>query len=644
MTTNKDYEKYINSNVYDDMEPIIKSKASRTFVGWNGDNTVKSSFSRNDYNYFRDTVNGNTRPNILKMCQEAYDNVGIIKNVIDLMADFGSKGIKVRHPDKDINKFCEKWFEKVSGQERSERFLNILYRLGSTVVYENTGRATNSSTSKYIPIGYTFLNPSSIEVKGQNSGYVPSSFEYVIRYTQKILRQPNSEDITSIIPEDLKKYKDGVRPLPKNKLSVYNYRKDDWQFWGWPITFPLLNDLKTLEKLKLSDIAALDGVISSVRLWTVGRITDNTQTTFLPTKPMLQKVRDMISQGVGGGSMDLVFGPELDFKESSTTAHQFLGEAKYKPTLDAIYDGLGIPSPLRSSNKDNNSASAISLKTLIERLNYGRMYLVDFWKNQLKKIFNILGFETDEDPIVEFDYMILTDEAAEKKLLLDMIDRDIIDIDTVHERFKLSSKIIKPNLKEEVIQRGNDLPAKSSPYHNPHVEDEMKKMLLQSGQVTPEEIGLDINVESGEQKTRFIVQQNERLSNKQFSDTPGRPPNITETTKRQPKSNSRALVWASNAQKQISDYYTPIVLKLYNKKNVRSLSVEETQSLEWAKASILLGMEPFSDISEETIIKAMEKETKISELKEFISSFKDMKLTVEQTRQLLSIFYASNLE
>ena len=31
---------------------------------------------------------------IIKMCMDAYDKVGIIRNVIDLMGDFGSQGIK----------------------------------------------------------------------------------------------------------------------------------------------------------------------------------------------------------------------------------------------------------------------------------------------------------------------------------------------------------------------------------------------------------------------------------------------------------------------------------------------------------------------------------------------------------------------
>ena len=57
---------------------------------------------------------------------------GLIRNVIDLMADFGSQGIRLVHPNKRIERFYQNWFLKVQGEERSERFLNNFYRLGNT--------------------------------------------------------------------------------------------------------------------------------------------------------------------------------------------------------------------------------------------------------------------------------------------------------------------------------------------------------------------------------------------------------------------------------------------------------------------------------------------------------------------------------
>lgn len=77
---------------------------------------------------------------IIKMCMDAYDRVGIIRNVIDLMGDFSSQGITLVHPNKNIEKFYKKWFSKVNGKARSERFLNTLYRCGNVIVKRRTAK------------------------------------------------------------------------------------------------------------------------------------------------------------------------------------------------------------------------------------------------------------------------------------------------------------------------------------------------------------------------------------------------------------------------------------------------------------------------------------------------------------------------
>ena len=646
-----DKVQFLDESIYDNNECLLKSQASfgRTFIGWNAETSIKSDYRRSDYNYFRDN-NLNSRTRMLQVCQEAYKKVSIIKNVIDLMSDFGSKGIRIRHQNKKVEEFCQQWAEKVGMPERSERFLNTLYRLGTVIIYEKYGRAISEEiTSKHIPIRYTFLNPQAVEVEHTPGNIISDDPKYVMRMysndTDRVLQQR-----TGSFPEFLETKVIEGKPINSERLNIYNHRKDDWEYWGTPIIYPILDDLEVLEKLKLADISALDGAISNIRLWTIGKITDNPQTTFMPTKPMLERVRNILSQGINGGSIDLVWGPELDFKESNTSVHQFLGEAKYKPTLDSIYDGLGIPSPLRSSNKDNNTGNTVSLKTLIERLNYGRIFLIDFWKKQLRKLFDAMGFENESDPYIEFDTMILTDEAAEKQLLLNMADRDMIDVESVQERFNLIPSIVNKKLEQEIKNRGGKIPEKAGPFHNPHIEDEMNKVLLTQQKVTPKEIGLDIDVPIGEQKERFVTPPPPpgTLGTKKAKQIPGRPKSITETQKRKPKNNTKAslVLYASSVQKQINDIFTPAALAVYGKKNVRSLTNEETIILEDTKARILFRIDPFIEITSEVIKNALENGgedyfSTFSQLREEVTKDFKRELSIDESRNLISLFYSS---
>ena len=88
-----------------------------------------------------------------------------------------------------------------------------------------------------------------------------------------------------------------------------------------------------LEKMKLADMSALDGAISSIRLWRLGDF----EHKVLPTKAAIDKLRNILASNVGGGTMDMVWGPELDFKESNTQIYKFLGTEKYQPELNSIF-------------------------------------------------------------------------------------------------------------------------------------------------------------------------------------------------------------------------------------------------------------------------------------------------------------------
>ena len=48
-------------------------------------------------------------------------------------------------------------------------------------------------------------------------------------------------------------------PLDPDKTLVYHYKKDDWQTWAYPMIYAIMDDITVIEKLKLADIAALDG-------------------------------------------------------------------------------------------------------------------------------------------------------------------------------------------------------------------------------------------------------------------------------------------------------------------------------------------------------------------------------------------------
>jgi hypothetical protein len=177
-------------------------------------------------------------------------------------------------------------------------------------------------------------------------------------------------------------------------------------------------------------------------------------------------LRNILASNVGGGTMDLVWGPELDFKESNTQIFKFLGTEKYQPVLNSIYAGLGIPPTLTgiAGNGGGYTNNFVSLKTLIERLEYGRDLLSKFWNGEIRKVQKAMGFA--QPAKIHFDNMILSDESAEKSLLVQLADRDIVSIETVRERFGEISDIEDARIKTENRGRkSKKVPPKTGPYH-----------------------------------------------------------------------------------------------------------------------------------------------------------------------------------
>lgn len=619
----------------------------RNYIDIEPNKSVRTSITRNDYYRFRPEESMPTRQKrIMKMCMDAYDRVGIVRNVIDLMGDFGAQGIDIVHPNKAIERFYRKWFNQINGAERSERFLNYLYRCGNVVVKRRTAKINAAKESelraagadmdipsqKYakreIPWAYDFLNPLAVDVLNYYNGMFIGDPKYVLNLSKTTYDSFTSSNVTSSVsfsklPSDIQKQiTNGKRQLPLDpeKISVFNYKKDDWLIWANPMIYAILDDLIMLEKMKLADLAALDGAISQIRLWRVGSLDHK----IIPKRDVINKLRDILASNTGGGTMDLVWGPELDFKESQSQVYKFLGSEKYQPVLTSIYAGLGIPPTLTgaSGSSGGYSNNYVSLKTLIERLEYGRGILAQFWQKEIEIVQKAMGFRLPAK--IRFDSIILSDESAAKQLLINLADRDIISHETILERFGEMPEIEKIRIRREEQSRRSDsvTPKKASPYHNPNIRNDVAKILVTKDGVDDAFYDdLDIPKIDIPMPAPKPLGGGQPSSPKVAPGNPqgGRPTNKKDQIKRKtktvnPKSGeASAVLWAYNIQKAIADEVTPMMLEFYQKKNVRSLTKAEFDQLEYLKLCLLTNIEPFTELSADVIKQLIEQKSKPSE-------------------------------
>lgn len=609
-------------------------------------------------------------------CMQAYDEFGIVRNVIDTMADFAVQGIEPTHPNVRAEKLCREWWKKVAMPDVAEHIANTLFLVANAPIRRHTATLKVSDQDnlyrgkadipvgepiqmkkREIPWGYTIMNPIQMAVLGGDiAPFIgPNAFTYAVEVPAAVLQQirrPRNQlekDLIAKLPKNVRQsIKDGLNviPLASDQMKVLHYKRRHWQVWATPLMYSLLDDLVMLKKLKQADLAALDGAISHIRIWQLGSL----ENKMMPTQKAIQKLADMLANAGNGMSMDLIWGPDLKFTDTGSDVHKFLGEAKYTPHLNAIYAGFGIPPTLTgASSTGGMTNNFISLKTLTERLQYVRRIVKEFAEYELKLFQQGMGFSGA--PGVRFDRMVLTDEAAEKALLIQLADRDLISVETIQARFGEDADLeTMRQRREERMRQKKKLPKKASPYHDPQQDYGLEKIFAQTGVVSPGQVGIDLDEkkpgdkslldqqgEQTNQQTKLQMQQSEQENDHQFrmekmqlrngvhpaqvqmqqlktggkpgakptqkpvktgQPQQGRPRNSNDTKPRKKKvvriRTKAALIesrsWAEDAMRAVAEATTKPFLARCAKKNLRQLTAVEADEFEKFKFHLLMNL------------------------------------------------------
>jgi hypothetical protein len=183
----------------------------------------------------------------------------------------------------------------------------------------------------------------------------------------------------------------------------------------------------------------------------------------------------------------------------------------------------------------------------------------------------------------------------------------------------LDPELEKTRINRETRERDSDrYVKKSGPFYNPEFDNDLKKISLQTGIVTPSQVGIELEKKKNGEKSLLDI-KNDAINTKKLepiNSTPtgvsgqGRPRNSKDTEQRKtrqfsPRTGAALKVWTLDAIDQINDLLNPEFLDFYAKKNMRSLSSVEYQECEETKSKILFSIEPYSKIDSDTLNKAI---------------------------------------
>jgi hypothetical protein len=585
-------------------------------------------------------------PDIIVACQSIYRKIGMIRNIIDLMTDFAAEGLDLQHTVKSQERFYRKWAKKVDLEGRAHDFMKLLMRDANIIVRRTNAQITKpvarqmakggipindtidetrtaeppekvktdkKSTKKgEIPWKYTFLSPALIEkVSGEIGKFfgddtvgmrIPPLLAAAIQNPETKSAQQYIDKLPREVVQAAKVGKRLVK-LDMDRIYVDYYKKDDWEDWGTPFLYGVLEDVMFKDKMRLADMAALDGVINVIRVWKLGKSADQ----IMPTPAAVDKLIDILQHNNGGGVLDLVWDDMIDLSVEYPPTDKILGQEKYSSVNADIVRGLGIPDSLvggQDLGTRNAQSAFVQLKTLVERLEYVRSRAIRWMEGELRRVADAMGFK--KIPAISFGIMSLRDEAAEKQLMIQLLDRGIISAEKATEVFGVNYMIELERLKSEQQIREDNPPIleKAGPYYRPEsVTEQQTQSAIQI-----EKVKQGFNRDSSFPNKTDDNGGGDNISGDQPKDEgnnpAGRPSSTKDTSPRDartPKSLSALNVIGEGLLGQVDDLFDNIYLERNKVKNMRSLTKAQRAELERVKRGILYVLRPGDTVTTELV-------------------------------------------
>jgi hypothetical protein len=579
---------------------------------------------------------------IMREADKAYREIGIVRNVIDLMTDFTSEGLNVHHPVAAQERFYRAWMNKVAMEEVAKQTLRGLYKWANVGIFRFWGKIKPKTRKEmmakarelfaqgkdkeavkaffredttfkkgFIPVRYSCLPPFKVRIFGS---LLFNTRDYYYAFAendrQKLVKpdklaNPYEKKLIKNLPDSLKERinRDGQIQLPHDNFTMVHFKRDCSRVWADPLVLPILNDLRFKLVLRRMDISVAESIINPITIFKLG----DTPNGFAPTKERFQNLASLLK--TPSTAKNLVWDDLISVEQHIVDAKEVFASEKYKEVDLDILNGLGVSTVLINGGISNGGKAGgggnafLSVRGLLERLEDGRQEFMKFLNAELNMVRLAMGWK--KMPKITWDQMSLRDEAAEKRIAIELRDRKIISNETLLDFLGMDNEIeMARKVREEKQTEKFGVPQSVGPFE--------EQVRVQKDE-DPQRLALDMNEKMADKQLEHATEQgdkqmehNEKLKDKeitlkkqQVSNTtapksgPGRPsgkgdPDSRKQKKRRSdivrpaKSSVNAdLIEQSLSNRAVVEHYLkPRILESIGKSNLRQLTKDEKVTYE----------------------------------------------------------------
>jgi len=427
---------------------------------------------------------------------------------VDTLSNFAAKGFKNDIDDIDIKLFYDTWGNEINFQETVEKIFFDFFRVGMVRTFKIVGKfdpklkpenfdgavrrkaqANRSDTSdemkelmaykdvaaakkiwskSFVPLKYTLLNPTLVDIKGsllfdQTETFLkPEAFKEIADLLKNPAKaSPEQKKFLASLPRELKDAVKKNKPvkLPPELVGKCDYRRMDYERYPMPKAARMLDDMHYKDKLKEADFSTLDGITNYILKITIGN--DEHPVTSQGELETVARLFDTASK-----SFDIVWNHTLQVEKITfPEVAQILGVDKFEQVNDDLSQAMGVTRALVDGKVSANAkAIEASLKGFAEEVNYARRCVRRWIDHEYEEVALAMGF--NRYPTVRFDENSLKDEIMMMSVIQGMIDRRILSYETGIEKlgFDFSAELANFIQEKQLVLDGT-LGIIGSPYN-----------------------------------------------------------------------------------------------------------------------------------------------------------------------------------
>ena len=479
------------------------------------------------------------------LCQKAYYNFAQFRNVIDLMTEFSCGSLFFKDGSKKSRDFFEALFNKINIWGIQDQFFREYYRSGNIFLYRFDGKIKKEDAKKMtqvfgssllseaisdeltLPLKYVLLNPADIRLTGSLSFYNPVYYKNLSGYEITRLKNPVSEEdfeIFDSLPEEIKKQINDANvssatglkiPLDMERVITVFYKKQDYEPYGVPMGYPVLEDIDAKSELKKMDMAIARTMQQAILLVTMGTDPDKGGIN----QRNLAAMQELFQNQSVGRVLISDYTTKAEFVVPKIS--ELLDSKKYE-----IFDrdiNLGLNNILIGGEKFANQESKVQV--FLARLEQGRQaFLQKFLIPEIKKVAKSMGLKNYPTPY--FQEISLKDSAIKDRVYTRLYELGAITADELFDSLKTNRL---PYKKDSLESQEEFKAAKNDGYYEPIMGSKRvteninvkksEKVNVSKNKVPPKAAGRPEGTEGTPQQERKItpVGQGESEANFDFN-------------------------------------------------------------------------------------------------------------------------------